>query len=274
MNSVVLPSSFLALPRPFHHSAPCLHLQPRYRCCCHHCSAAIRLSSLSLQNPSISFHPLLNLHSPVSATTPSNEGTISVINFEDVMEKDWSFLETDNTNSDEEHKLKTGRIISAGEIGNTSKVLVSIGSEGFVDHLIDSSPCQQLLVVHDSLFVLACIKEKYDKIKCWQGELIYVPEKWASFDVLFLYFLPALPFELGQVVGALAKRCLPGARLVIGHPQGREVLEKQRQLYPDVIVSSLPEKVTLQNVAAENSFEMVEFVDELGFYLAVLKFKS
>lgn len=60
--------------------------------------------------------------------------------------------------------------------------------------------------------------------------------------------------------------------MVISHPQGREVLKQQRQQYPDVILSDLPDKMTLQKVIADHSFEMVEFVDEPGFYLAVLKF--
>ncbi|XP_052173142.1 uncharacterized protein LOC127788642 isoform X2 [Diospyros lotus] len=163
---------------------------------------------------------------------------------------------------------------SNGEIRETSRVMISTGSEAFVDQIVNSLPSQLLLLVHDSLLVLACIKEKYDTVKCWQGELIYVPEKWAPFDVVFLYFLPALPFKLDQVLGALAKHCLPGARIVISHPKGREVLEQQRRQFPDVVISNLPDKLTLQNVAADHSYQMIEFVDEPGFYLAVLKFKG
>uniref|UniRef100_A0A5B6Z0U6 Uncharacterized protein n=1 Tax=Davidia involucrata TaxID=16924 RepID=A0A5B6Z0U6_DAVIN len=274
MNSIFLPSSLLPLRPPLRQSAPCFHFQPRYNCCYHNHSTGHRLSFLSLPSTFISLHSLRNHQSCIGATIPSNEGAVSVINVEDFMEKDWSFLDTDETNSDEQLKQKIDRIISAGEIGETSKVLVSIGSEGFVDRIVDSSPCQLLLVAHDSLFVLAGIKEKYDKVKCWQGELIYVPEKWAPFDVVFLYFLPAFPFKLGQVFEALARHCLPGARLVISHPQGREVVEHQRRQYPDVVISDLPDEMTLQNVAADHSFEIVEFEDEPGFYLAVLKFKG
>lgn len=121
------------------------------------------------------------------------------------MEKDWSFLETEPT-----HDKNLDRIISAGKIEPTSKVLVSLSSEGFVDRLVDTSEQKLLLVIHDSLLTLACIKEKYDKVKCWQGELVYVPEKWAPLDVAFIYFLPALPFTLDQILGTLAKRCQPG----------------------------------------------------------------
>ncbi|KAL7098115.1 hypothetical protein ACP275_10G185000 [Erythranthe tilingii] len=210
----------------------------------------------------------------VCATAPSDQGTTSAFHFDDFVEKDWSFLDNEDTNTSAEHMQKIDRIISAGNIEETSKVLVSIGSESFVDRLVESSPCQQLLIVHSSLLVLACIKEKYDKVKCWQGELLDVSEKWTDFDVVFLYFLPALPYQLDQVLAALANRSLPGARLVISHPQGRQVVEEQQQQYPDVVVSSLPDKTVLQKCAADHSFEVVEFMDEPGFYLAVLRLNA
>ncbi|XP_059668531.1 uncharacterized protein LOC132313666 [Cornus florida] len=271
MNCIFLPSSLSLLPT-LHQSKPCLRIQPRYSCCFNDYSSGHKFSSLSLRSPFISFHSLRNRQSSIGATIPSNEGAISMISMDDFKEKDWSFLESDETNSDGELNQKTDRIISAGGIGETSKVLVSIGSKGFVDRIVDSSPCQMLLVVHDSIFVLANIKAKYDMVKCWQGELLYVPEKWAPFDVVYLYFLPALPFKLGQIFGALAKQCLPGARLVISYPEGREVVEQQQRQFPDVVISDLPDEMSLQNVAADHSFEIVEFVDEPDFYLAVLKF--
>lgn len=195
MNTMHSASSFLSLkPSPL--LLPHCHPQTRLRSC--H-SVKFPLTSPNLTYP---------LRSSISAAIPSNEGTVSVVEFEDFVEKDWSFLETDDINSD--HIRKMDRIISAGEIAEPSKVMIYIGSEAFVDRVVNSSPCEQLLIVHDSLFVLACIKEKYDKVKCWQGELINVPEKWTAFDVVFLYFLPALPFELDLVLASLSRRCLPG----------------------------------------------------------------
>ncbi|XLU20350.1 hypothetical protein S245_056416, partial [Arachis hypogaea] len=91
-------------------------------------------------------------------------------------------------------------------------VLVSTGSEEFVDTLVGL--CKFLFVVHDSLLILALIKEKYDKVKCWQGEI-------TPLDVVFLYFLPALPFKLDEILGSLAKKCSPGGQVIISHPQGR-----------------------------------------------------
>ncbi|KAJ0793564.1 hypothetical protein HanOQP8_Chr01g0030801 [Helianthus annuus] len=65
--------------------------------------------------------------------------------------------------------------------------------------------------------------------------------------------------------------CWAGARIVISHPKGREMLEKQKAEYPDVVVSGLPDKPTLESVASHNSFTMVDFVDQPDFYIAVLE---
>ncbi|KFK37039.1 hypothetical protein AALP_AA4G204500 [Arabis alpina] len=200
-----------------------------------------------------------------SSTSPPEE-TVSMIDFN---EKDWSFLESMEVDSTE-HTEKIEKIIKAGEITDSSRVLVSFSSEAFIDRLVESSPTQLLLIVHDSLFVLACVKEKYDKVKCWQGELIYVPEKWSPLDVVFLYFLPGLAFDLDDVFKILSQRCSSGARVVISHPQGREGLKLQKE-FSDVVVSDLPDDSTLKNVAKKHSFEVTQFVDEQGFYLAVLK---
>ncbi|XP_019052227.1 PREDICTED: uncharacterized protein LOC104591314 [Nelumbo nucifera] len=63
-----------------------------------------------------------------------------------------------------------------------------------------------------------------------------------------------------------------GASLVISYSQGREVVEKQRQQYSDVVISDLPDRLTLKKVAANHSFEIAKFEDEPGFYFAVLKY--
>ncbi|KAI3508483.1 hypothetical protein L1887_23491 [Cichorium endivia] len=65
-----------------------------------------------------------------------------------------------------------------------------------------------------------------------------------------------------------------GARIVISHPKGREMLKQQKVEYPEIVVSDLPDKVTLESVAFDHSFTMLQFIDEPGFYLALLTHKT
>ncbi|QHO16409.1 uncharacterized protein DS421_10g303290 [Arachis hypogaea] len=134
--------------------------------------------------PSIEAPTCLSIH-----TIPA--GSTSVVYIEEVVEKDWSILDSVQSNSNVEFKRSIEHIVSVGNVAEGSRVLVSTGFEEFVDTLVGLCKC--LFVVHDSLLILALIKEKYDKVKCWQGKIVYVPEKWAPLDVVFLYFLPALP---------------------------------------------------------------------------------
>ncbi|CAN1307053.1 hypothetical protein LINPERPRIM_LOCUS26970 [Linum perenne] len=263
MNSITLPSTFNL-------QAPSLWFSSHAR------SNRLCISSYTTKKNHSSSTPTNSLScrsSSIDAAVPSEEGSIPVMSFEDFVEKDWSFLDPEDPDS-EDVKRNNSRIISAGGITETSKVLVSMSSEEFVDQLVeDASSYSSLLVVHESLFTLALLKEKHDEnLKCWQGELTDLPEKWTSLDVVFLYFLPALPSKLDQVLEKLAKHCSPGARVVISHPQGREKLEQQRKEYQELIVSELPDEISLQKAAASHSFEVAEFVDEPGFYLAVLRF--
>lgn len=64
-----------------------------------------------------------------------------------------------------------------------------------------------------------------------------------------------------------------GARLVISFDQGKEVIEgSHRQQFPDRVTSALPERSALEKAAAVHSLQIIEFVDEPTFYLAVLTF--
>lgn len=157
-------------------------------------------------------------------------------------------------------------------------MLVSLPSEGFVDYLVDkaltNTSTTTIVVVHESLFVLAGVKERYDKVQCWLGDLVDVPSKWSPFDVVFLYYLPGLGFELDRVFRVVAENCSRGARLVISYPQGREGIERQRKAHPNVVISDLPHKLALEKAAADSSFEITKFLDEPGLYLAVLKFSD
>ncbi|KAL9237785.1 hypothetical protein vseg_012292 [Gypsophila vaccaria] len=222
---------------------------------------------------SIQFSPLNARPSLACAKIQPEEGLVPVVDLEDLGEKDWSFLGAESMKSREEHDRKVDQIICAGNVVDTSKILVSMGSEDFVNRLIGSSTSQLLLVVHESFLTLACIKEMHDNVKCWQGGFLSAPEKWAPFDVVFLYYVPAFPFKLEETFKTLACRCTPGARVVISHLKGRQGLEQERRKYPDNVVSNLPDKSTLESVASIHSFSMRQYIDDPNFYLAVLEFK-
>lgn len=62
--------------------------------------------------------------------------------------------------------------------------------------------------------------------------------------------------------------------MVISHPRGRQILDQQRREFPEAVISDLPDKITLQEVATKHSFALAEYIDDAKLYLAVLKFKE
>ena len=128
MNPIILPSSLVL-------QLPSRHLSTRCQLLSQYSSTTIVRHRVHFNSPvyrsfaSNSCCSLRTRQLVIGATVSSNdEGPVSVINFEDFIEKDWSFPDLDDVNS-KEHKQNIGKIISAGGIEEASRVLVSIGSE-------------------------------------------------------------------------------------------------------------------------------------------------
>ncbi|KAG0458317.1 hypothetical protein HPP92_023154 [Vanilla planifolia] len=213
-------------------------------------------------------------HFSVYSSLSSDSSGATSLPVVDVIERDWSFLDVDTVNTNEERYRKADRVIAAGGIQKGSRVLVCMGSEFFVDRLVESAPnCELLLVAHESLLALAVIKEMYDSVRCWQGQITALPQRFTQFDAVFVCYFPGMGVSLDEFLGFVAGRCSPGARLLISFDQGREVVEgNHRQTYPDMVTADLPERNALEKAAADHAFHITEFVDEPTSYLAVLTF--
>ncbi|CAL9166007.1 unnamed protein product, partial [Musa hybrid cultivar] len=173
----------------------------------------------------------------------------------------------------EQRADKARRIISAADIrGTGSRVLAALPTLSFVDRVVESAPCELLVAIHESLFVLAMIKESHDRVRCWQGGVDAVPERFSPFDAMFICYFPGMGVSIDQLLSSLSGKSSPGS-VVLSFDQGREVIEQNhRQQYPDMVTNNLPDRTELERAATEHSFQITEFVDEPTFYLAVLRF--
>ncbi|XP_042454478.1 uncharacterized protein LOC122038676 [Zingiber officinale] len=223
---------------------------------------------LQLRYPS---RPLVSSLSPPSP--PHALPAASSLPLGELVERDWSFVEEDATNSYEQRADKARRIIAAADVETSSRVLAAFPTASFVDRLVESAPCEHMVAIHESLFVLAMIKEGHDRVRCWQGGIDVIPEKFYPFDSVFVCYFPGMGVTIETLLASLAGKCSPGARVVLSFDQGREVVEqKHKQQFPDLVTNNLPDRISLEQTAREHLFQIIEFVDETTFYLAVLEF--
>ena len=142
----------------------------------------------------------------------------------DIVEKDWSFLESAGANLQ--------RALAAGALSPASRVLALTPTVSFVSSLLASSPCELLVAAHESMYVLAGVKEAHDEARCfhlegggggrggrcwtwrkgsWGGGVVEaVPERFDDFDVVFVCYFPGMGVSAAALLKSLAKRCSKG----------------------------------------------------------------
>ncbi|CAN6285053.1 unnamed protein product [Urochloa humidicola] len=130
----------------------------------------------------------------------------------DVVEKDWSFLEPAGAGLQ--------RALAAGALSPSSRVLAVTPTASFVGALLASSPCELLVAAHESLYVLAGVKEEHDEVRCFHlegggggrggGVVEAVPERFDDFDAVFVCYFPGMGISAAALLKSLAKRCSKG----------------------------------------------------------------
>ncbi|XP_078435725.1 uncharacterized protein LOC144706604 [Wolffia australiana] len=58
-------------------------------------------------------------------------------------------------------------------------------------------------------------RENHDSVRCWHG-VDAVSERFSPFDSAFVCYFPAMGVSIVELLRSLARRCSPGARVVIG----------------------------------------------------------
>lgn len=138
----------------------------------------------------------------------------------DVVEKDWSFLDAAAAAA-----AAGGSLPARSRRGPlpASRVLAVTPAPSFVDALLSGHPCELLVAAHESLYVLAGIKEGHDEVRCFHlegggggrggGVVEGVPERFDAFDAVFVCYFPGMGVSAAALLKSLAKRCSKGEKL-------------------------------------------------------------
>jgi hypothetical protein len=99
-------------------------------------------------------------------------------------------------------------------------VLAVTPTASFVGAVLASLPCGLLVAAHESLYVLAGVKEAHDEVRCFHlegggggrggGVVEAVPERFDGFDAVFVCYFPGMGVSAAALLKSLAKRCSKG----------------------------------------------------------------
>ncbi|KAL6649548.1 hypothetical protein ACP70R_013772 [Stipagrostis hirtigluma subsp. patula] len=151
----------------------------------------------------------LSLFAPAAAVAPRVAAVPDGVAIADVVEKDWSFLDSPGAHLQ--------RALAAGALTPSSRVLAVTPTASFVGALLAASPCDLLVAAHESLYVLAGVKEAHDEVRCFHlegggggrggGVVEAVPERFDDFDAVFVCYFPGMGISAAALLKSLAKRC-------------------------------------------------------------------
>jgi hypothetical protein len=150
------------------------------------------------------------LHLSLTPAAPRLSAVPDGVAIADVVEKDWSFLDSAGASF--------ARALAAGALTPASRVLAVTPTASLVCALLESSPCELLVAAHESLYVLARVKEEHDEVRCFQGGgggrgggvVEAVPERLNDFDAVFVCYFPGMGISSAALLKSLAKRCAKG----------------------------------------------------------------
>lgn len=119
--------------------------------------------------------------------------------------------------------------------------------------------------------MLAEAKERFPEVHFWQGDVHELPADFGLFDLVVFNACFGNIFDQLGVMATVASHLNPGGRIAISHPMGNAFVQWLKDAEPDLVITLLPERQTLEHWAKSLLMQVVIFRDESEFYLALLE---
>eukprot|EP00271_Cylindrocystis_brebissonii_P006500 TRINITY_DN19276_c0_g1_i1.p1 TRINITY_DN19276_c0_g1~~TRINITY_DN19276_c0_g1_i1.p1 ORF type:complete len:586 (-),score=102.93 TRINITY_DN19276_c0_g1_i1:654-2411(-) len=170
-------------------------------------------------------------------------------------------------------QIKLQQIVNASGAGPGLRVLDVGAGTGALTPYLYTAGVSDITAVDLSIMMLAELKEKYDEVRCWHGDVADLPDEFGPFDIVFFNAMFGNVYEPLETLKAAARLSKPGATIVISHPLGAAFVEKLRSASPLVVPRGLPDSQQLQELVAgtDGQLQLVELRDEPHYYLARLE---
>eukprot|EP00899_Mesostigma_viride_P016102 jgi/Mesvir1/24493/Mv21849-RA.1 len=195
----------------------------------------------------------------------------------------------------EDVESKLARIVTAARLRPSCQVLdAGCGSGPLIPHLLAAGVSETSIVAVDlSPVMLSLVKEQFDDVTCWLGDVTRMPDGfarghdtdrlfeeggaggdvcvWPCFDAVFFNAMFGNLFDQVDALRSVARQCAVGARVVISHPLGRAFVRDLHRANPSLVPHELPDERQLADMVQGLPLRLDSVVDEPDFYVAVLE---
>ena len=163
---------------------------------------------------------------------------------------------------------KLRRIVEAGEIGETDRVLdVGTGVGALIDYILPHKPSK--IYANDlAENMLERVNAKYPDVITLQGDIALLDLPDGSIDVAYINGCFSNIMDKDKTLDNLWRMFLQGGRLVIAHPLGRRFIEELKHCAPFPL-DSLPDREEALTMFKAHKFKLKVYEDEPEFYLLV-----
>ena len=159
-----------------------------------------------------------------------------------------------------------------GEAGlQAGEVVLDVGTGvGVLISLIQSFRPARIIACDLAEKMLERLKQKYPQVDIYHTDVSCLSLEDSSVDVILLNAMYGNIDDKPKACCNVARMLRPGGRMVVSHPEGREFVEKLRQISP-LSIESLPSWEAFKSLLEPFNLNIIVYRDIPNLYLMVAR---
>jgi ubiquinone/menaquinone biosynthesis C-methylase UbiE len=168
----------------------------------------------------------------------------------------------------EDVMTRLGYIVAAAGLRPGAWVLDAGAGTGILAPLIGAYRPGRILACDLSENMLRRLRQRHPEVLAIQCDVLASPVAAGTLDAIFMNAMFGNLADRHAACREAARMLRTGGRLIISHPEGRAYVEHLR-MTTDLIVDSLPDRHTFQELVTPFGMELTLYQDEPKLYLAI-----
>ncbi len=170
--------------------------------------------------------------------------------------------------------IERSREIASNIVANSSVRILDVGT-GIGAFLKYYHECGvdygNILACDLSAGMLAEARKRYPQVNFWQGDVLDLADDSGPFDLAVFNACFGNIIDQKKVLKKVRGLLSESGRIAISHPMGNQFVSELKAREPELVITLMPDKTTLEGWANELSMKLAIYRDEDCLYLALLE---